>query len=139
NGTCQVPQTVGGGDPCGDPDIVCDAGFYCNGENCIRIGYVPNDPDATECSADEDCKAADTCIDEICVPRCTFNELCGAEGRCRFEEGATEGYCAPLLAPGEGCSLDEECLSGFCHIGATTPQCREFVILTGESSLCTNL
>lgn len=134
-GTCQVPQTVPGGYPCSDPAVICSAGFYCNDSNCLSSGYDP-DASGADCSEDADCGREEACFEDTCVPSCTFNEMCGASGRCEFPDGADEGHCAPLLANNTACANDAECESGFCQTTADPPECRSRIVLTAESTAC---
>jgi len=113
-GTCQIPVVVGGGDPCTDPEVVCDVDFYCNGSDCLRR------------------KAADA--------DCTSNAMCAPELRCEIATGAAEGVCVPRLDIGESCMTDDECASDLC-IGSTETDkgCVERIRLSTRDPLCQDL
>jgi hypothetical protein len=109
-GTCQVPVEVEGGRRCSSPESMCVPDFYCDQTNCVeRV------PEGEPCDGD----------------------VCAAGLRCAVATGETETTCVPLLANSQPCVSDEECASHVC-IGLNK-ECRSNVILTSESSLCTQL
>jgi hypothetical protein len=86
-GTCQIPEDVGGGERCDDPAAVCEEGFYCDGRNCIAV----------------------LVDDEVC----TNDAECGSAALCVLG-GDASGLCTPKHEAREACTTDQECLSGFC-------------------------
>jgi hypothetical protein len=112
-GTCQLPVPAGGGDPCDDPEVVCDEGFYCDGENCLRRRVLDD--------------------------ACDSSEMCAADLQCVIAADATEGTCVPRFDIGEPCTADGECVSNIClgyteaekiclanvRLAALDPVCRE--------------
>ncbi len=113
-GTCQLPIPAGGGDPCDDPEIVCDEGFYCDGENCLRR------------------KVADDA--------CDSSEMCASDLQCVIPSGATEGTCVPRFDTGDTCTTDGECVSGIClGLTETDKICVESIRLAVLDPLCREL
>jgi hypothetical protein len=123
-GTCQVPNVVGGGASCREEDRICEDGYFCSevaDYNCIQSRYAPDSgqTEAVECSHDAECSPA---------------------GFCEIPTDETSGICVPLLpsSSSASCTRDEQCVSDFCLLSATRPYCTDLVILTGESSVCSN-
>jgi hypothetical protein len=97
SGTCQLPETIGAGRDCSAPNAVCEAGFYCNGENCIA-GENVGDP----CTYHAQCGPQGYCgLTSVCAARggvgspCGFDEQC-ASGVC-YRFSATEQVCTDRL------------------------------------------
>jgi hypothetical protein len=88
-GTCQVPEEVGGGIGCGGPSQVCAEGFYCNGSNCV-----------------EDLGGR-TCSDT--------DPPCGSDEYCEIIPATMMGQCVAKIADGQMCTTAEECSGGFCQ------------------------
>jgi hypothetical protein len=118
-GSCQVPNVVGAGFACDEANVLCEDGFYCNGENCIASKFEPGDEDVA-CSHDEEC-----------IP----------SGYCEIEPEETEGLCRTRLGSSNTshCTRDDQCESDFCFLTAANPYCTSKVVLTGESSVCSSL
>jgi hypothetical protein len=89
-GTCEVPEEVGGGRSCEAAQKTCEPGFYCNGKNCIEASAEVDDP-------------------------CTIQEECGGVGYC-----SSAGVCAEGVDVGDACTTDHECLEGLCYDGLCT-------------------
>lgn len=90
-GTCQVPTPVGAGLDCSADNAVCEAGFYCDGNNCIG-GQSPGE----SCTVNRECNdgycSAGTCVERLTVDAaCTFDEQCES-GLC-YQFSATEQVC----------------------------------------------
>lgn len=115
SGSCQVPNFVGGGSRCDDPDTVCDLNFYC-------------DADSGRCFEPEGID--DTCVSDV---------ICGVDAFCQKQSGDAEGVCTTKLEDREACQRDEECQSGYCLLDLATPQCVSSITLTIQASACENL
>lgn len=89
-GTCHVPEPVGGGGRCDDAAAVCDDGFYCDGRNCVVV-LEGDEP----CVNDAECGSAALCV-------------VGGDGI---------GLCTPKLESQGECMADNECVSSFCVSG----------------------
>ena len=108
-GTCQVPQVVGGGLDCSAPAAQCATGFYCNGQNCIvRVA------EGGTCDLDHPCLETSQCL--------------GATGSMT---------CAAKAPVGGTCTKNEDCASTICAVG--TNRCIDSVTLTPDSPLCKDL
>jgi hypothetical protein len=113
-GTCQLPISAGGGDPCDDPQVVCEEGFYCDGENCLRRRVLDDACDSTD--------------------------MCAADLQCVVAADAAEGTCIPRFDVAEPCTADGECVSGIC-LGPTEPEkiCIESIRLATFDPVCREL
>lgn len=106
DGECVEATVVGGGEECSSPATVCDAGYYCDGENCIAKRGAGRD-----CSADVPCRDDLNCV--------------GEEGSQVCEERAPNG---------EDCTEDIDCQSGICAPGADV--CASQIILSAAEPSC---
>lgn len=80
-GSCQVPETVGAGLQCDAAQQICDAGFYCNGANCIAVKAV-----GQLCTDDIECGAAALCTsDGVCTARLGVSAPCTTDEQCLSE------------------------------------------------------
>ncbi len=111
-GTCQVPEEVGGGLKCSKANEVCADGFYCSSSSSCLAGGSDGDP----CGPDEPCGDDSNCVDQ------------GAAMVCKSK--------AALL---ENCSDDADCLSGICALAGTNGKCVEEVELTVTEPICSDL
>jgi len=96
-GSCQLPETIGAGRDCSAANAVCEAGFYCNGENCIA-GEAVGDPCTSnaQCGPDGYCGLTSVCAARAAVGQpCGFDEQC-ASGLC-YRFSATEQVCTDRL------------------------------------------
>jgi hypothetical protein len=96
-GTCQLPETIGAGRDCSAANAVCEAGFYCNGENCIA-GEDVGDP----CTYHAQCGPAGYCgLTSVCQPRASVGSSCGFDEQCAsgvcYQFSATEQVCTDRL------------------------------------------
>jgi hypothetical protein len=91
DGTCQVPNQVGGGFSCKGADEVCGTGFYCDGSNCIaKLGT------GETCSPEIPCLEDHLCQGTICVAKGATAASCADNQEC------LSGICAkPALGPGK--------------------------------------
>lgn len=114
-GSCQEPEEVVAGDFCDQPNQVCDAEHYCNGENCVVFKKTKG-----ACAADYECKPEDRCV---------------------VEADAASGICTPRLEVHEVCSADEDCQSHYCvrESGATEGECASMIRLSHSEPLCDDL
>ncbi|MBX3125643.1 MAG: hypothetical protein KF718_02965 [Polyangiaceae bacterium] len=112
SGTCQLPVTVGGGDPCGEPQLICPSTHYCDGNNCLtRI------KEGSACSETQPCAESLRCSEvngsSICVAKsagatnCASNDECSS-GVCAFGIGASVGKCVAELDLGVTVSQCED-------------------------------
>lgn len=113
DGTCQIPEEVGGGFDCSEPQQTCEEGFYCNGENCIAHRRL----DA----------------------RCTVDTECGPEAYCEAVPPELDKVCTPRSDISEPCSSARECLSGVCLLAGGESLCVERVRLSPSEPLCQSL
>lgn len=96
-GSCQIPETVGAGLQCEAAQQICDAGFYCNGANCIAVKAVGQPcTDATECGAAALCSSDGVCTARLAVSApCTSDEQCLSE-LC-YDFGGSGATCVDRL------------------------------------------
>lgn len=107
NGTCQVAEIVKGGFPCAEPHQLCEAGFYCDGANCI----------ARVATAGAACSASKPCASEL---------------KCAGEAGSET--CVTKLDNGQTCAADGDCKSGLCLMPAA--RCTQEIILSPSEAIC---
>src|SRR5690606_18128541 len=117
-GTCQIPEEVEAGRSCRSSSAVCEAGFYCDGSNCVE--RLPED---------EPCSA-------------TFE--CAAELRCEATAGAGgasgEASCVPREPNASDCETHDDCESGFCWLLDGSPgECVGRIVLGRNEPLCGTL
>ncbi len=109
-GTCQIPTIADNGTSCEAADKACNAGFYCDGSNCVASKVVGGkcaedfecasglicDPDTLKCAAKVSptmCKADADCTTNVCdIP------LGGDQGKCvsTIILSSSEGICEDL-------------------------------------------
>jgi hypothetical protein len=78
HGTCQHPEPVGGGRSCTAAQKTCEAGFYCNGDNCIEAKSV-----GSTCTIQEECAPAGFCNDAgQCEKGLATSDPCTADREC---------------------------------------------------------
>ncbi len=87
-GTCQVPQSVQGGESCAAADAQCVEQFHCGLTQHCDANGANGDP----CSAALPCKSAFKC--------------------------SANSTCEPRLDNGQACTTDGECVSGICLQGS---------------------
>jgi len=94
-GSCQVPEEIAPGQNCGQPQQVCEEGYYCGSDDaCIVRPGVDGD-----CSETKPCVETALCIDAVCVAKtdnggtCTEDGAC-VGGFCVMATGAPDGTCA---------------------------------------------
>jgi hypothetical protein len=75
-GTCEEPVTIEPGFSCSEPEETCEAGFYCDGSNCLAALMA-----GTDCSNDAQCDS-DMYCDDICIERLNVNEECDSDSQC---------------------------------------------------------
>ncbi len=107
-GTCQVPEVITPGQKCGEPQQVCEEGYYCGSDDACIVR-----PDADgDCSEIKPCVETALCTDGVCVAKTDNGGTCttAAEclgGFCVIASEATEGSCGAqyALSPttGESC------------------------------------
>lgn len=76
-GTCQVPEVVAPGNDCDAPQESCEAGYYCNGANCISTKEV-----GEPCVNDAECGADGRCAASSCVARLAVGISCSQDADC---------------------------------------------------------
>lgn len=120
-GTCQIPDSQGPGEPCDEPAQVCDPGAYCAG----------SDEDGYNCL-----------VTKAQGKACTYDAMCDTSALCdksaSTDDGLT-GKCGPKLERSATCTKPEECASGICLEASTKSVCADAVRLTIESSYCADL
>jgi hypothetical protein len=112
-GSCQIPEEVGGGMDCSEPQQTCDEGFYCNGANCISYKKL----DAS----------------------CTVDGECGPEAYCELVSPATSKVCIARAEVGENCFSARECLSEVCLLVGSQSTCIARLRLSPSEPLCQTL
>lgn len=110
DGGCVEPTVVGGGEECSGEDVVCDEGFYCDGNNCLA-----KRDEGRACSSDIPCLEGLNCVGE-----------------------AGDQVCEAKLANGEECTADSDCQSGICAEGADGNLCSGQIILSTAEPACTS-
>jgi hypothetical protein len=116
-GTCQIPNEVGGGFGCSGAEQVCAEGFYCDGDNCLAQKDLGD-----SCAFDAECDPAHLCeIDATADP--------------------PAGECVERKDTGDTCAADAECQSHLCAIprGASSGVCVSRVRLSPDSAFCQDL
>jgi hypothetical protein len=102
---------VAGGRECGDPDLVCEDGFYCDEDrNCLakkRLG--------------RECSDAVPCEENL---------------RCVLPEDAGPGVCTAKTRIGEDCESDEECAAGVCRQSVSSKICSNVILLDVGHPIC---
>jgi hypothetical protein len=94
SGTCQFGEVVGAGQDCSASNATCEAGFYCNGDNCIA-GEKLGDP----CASHVQCGLTGFCgLTSVCEARRAVNTACGIDEQCAsglcYEFSASNKVCA---------------------------------------------
>ena len=127
DGECQVCNQSGAEGTCtaipngeDDPDVPCDDGLFCNGEESCREGVCASD--GTPCDEDDnpcnDCNESnDSCIqaegtvcDASVKSDCRQSDKCDDSGEC----------VADLLPDGTECTSTEGDFDGVCEQGSCT-------------------
>lgn len=106
---CREPIPVEAGRGCQNPASVCEAGFYCDGKNCLeKLGLGEACDEDRPCRDDGQCKASGDAGDApetTCIERkdngqtCVTNDDCTG-GFCLKPSGGgdeTAGSCAAVL------------------------------------------
>jgi len=102
NGTCERAVRVEAGFSCTEPHEQCEAGFYCNGENCIAARDVEE-----SCTNDTQCKVGLYCSEDACVERAPIGTDCSSDQQCEsgicYEVDVDEQVCVDRirLSPAE--------------------------------------
>lgn len=105
NGTCEDPVIIEPGFSCSEPEEACEAGFYCDGRNCIAALT-----EGDECSNDSQC-GSDMYCDDVCTEKLGINEACVSDASCDsgicYEVGAEQTCLDRLrLSPSEPLCAD---------------------------------
>jgi hypothetical protein len=74
-GTCEVPELVEAGFPCDEPQQTCEAGFFCDGQNCLAALGT-----GEECVNHSQCDAG-----SFCDGSCETQRVVGADCEQDFE------------------------------------------------------
>jgi hypothetical protein len=120
-GTCQIPDPQGPGEPCDEPAQVCDAGSYCAGSDEDGYNCLVTKAQGKACTYDAMCDTSDLC-----------------DKSASTDDGVT-GKCAPKLERSDTCTTADECASGICLEGSTKSVCADAVRLTFGSPYCMDL
>ena len=117
DGTCGMPEEVGGGDACDGPAQVCEAGYFCDGENCIAYKKTVTGV----CEGDFQCKPEDHCVAD--------------------PTDETTSNCQARADLSDDCTSDQDCQSGYCAIAqdAASGKCANKIRLSLNEPLCDNL
>jgi hypothetical protein len=114
-GTCQVPQEVGGGFACAQPQQTCAMGFFCDGANCLARRQL-DDP-------------------------CTADLPCAEDLKCPAGPDGGSSTCVAKAEVGGTCAGDDDCKSGICakSASASSGVCTAEIILRADDQICGNL
>jgi hypothetical protein len=114
-GQCRVPDIVGGGISCVEPQKTCADGFYCDGSHCIERVAI-----GQPCANDDECTA---------------------DARCASGSDGGTGTCVARGDVTDPCTENADCKSDICVTlaGQSTGICLSQVRLTAESTLCASL
>lgn len=106
-GLCQVPELVGAGQACTDPEQTCPEGFFCDGSNCIAaLESGAACQNNVQCEPGGYCSPADICVARLEVgSNCSTDEECVSQ-LCYAANG--QRTCADLirLSPAEDICSD---------------------------------
>ena len=113
-GTCQVPQEVGGGFACAQPQQTCAMGFFCDGTNCLARRQLDD--------------------------ACTLDLPCAEDLKCPAADGGS-AVCVAKADVGGSCAGDDDCKSNICakSASASTGVCTAEIILRADDQICGNL
>jgi len=114
-GECRVPEVVGGGISCVEPQKTCVDGFYCDGSHCLErlaIGAA-----------------------------CTSDDECSTDARCDSSSDAGAGTCVARADVTDPCTEGADCKSNICTIptGQSTGICVLQVRLSAAEPMCASL
>lgn len=76
-GSCEVPEVTGAGRACDEAQQTCEAGFFCDGSNCIEAKGV-----GAQCTIPEQCEAGTQCIQGECTELLVDGEPCEQDDEC---------------------------------------------------------
>lgn len=121
-GTCQEPEEAKGGYECNEPQIVCEDGFYCDGENCLR-----QKENGAPCSLSMECREGMYCL---------LDSSSSGEGGAGSSAG--EGTCVNKRQTGDDCDENQQCKDGsMCLLVGDDPgECVEIVRLSRSEPIC---
>lgn len=77
-GSCEVPELVSAGFSCDDAQQECEAGFYCDGKNCIAAKQ-----DGENCNNNAQCGSSSYCDSGTCASRRDVGSACGGNQECQ--------------------------------------------------------
>lgn len=125
-GVCEKPVVVGPGRACDEDAEVCEAGYFCNGDNCVAYEELGD-----ACDGDYECAPEQRCV----VPESGAGGAGGASGE------AQTGVCTERAARNEVCTADDDCQSHYCYkeAGATEGECASNITLSRSEPLCDDL
>jgi hypothetical protein len=108
-GSCQIPALVPNGTSCAEPDAACNAGFYCDAENCVQSKAV-----GKACDADYECQTGlacdpDTskCTARVSAENCTQDSDCTTEV-CDIPSGLSTGRCVSAITLASSTGICED-------------------------------
>lgn len=100
-GSCQLPNEIEAGFDCSKPEDVCEAGFYCDGENCLARKVS-----GRACTKDMECQEELYCTEDgQCTERLLVSETCTADAQC------ATGICYAATSEDEATCTDRIRLS----------------------------
>lgn len=128
-GTCQVPEQVGAGRSCDDPEDVCEADFFCSLDHCLE--RLENDEPCSytgECNSDAFCNMDRSVVDG------------GSPDGGGPSGGSTAGVCEARHPTNAPCTANEQCQSGICYEFSTSEQvCISRLRLSRSEPICATL
>lgn len=98
-GKCVVQTVVKPGFDCSALGSLCEAGYHCNGQNCIAD--TTGDQGDTSCARGGSCGTTQRCVPDPATPQGTV---------------ATNYVCIDKLQNDQDCAANEECVSGACAL-----------------------
>jgi hypothetical protein len=128
-GTCQVPETIGAGHQCGDPEDVCEADFFCSMEYCIaRYDHDDECSYTGQCSSDAFCNLNRSAADG------------GSPDGGSPAGGSSAGVCEARHPTNAPCTANEQCQSGICYEFSDAEQvCISRLRLSRSEPICATL
>lgn len=125
-GRCEKPEEVPPGDDCDGDAQVCEEGYFCNGENCVRYQELGED-----CEGDYQCAPEHRCV-------AAADAGAGGAGGGSGEAVAT---CTARAELNDPCTADDDCQSHYCYkdADATEGECASTIQLSRSEPLCNEL
>jgi hypothetical protein len=127
-GTCQVPEEIGAGRQCNDPEDVCVDDFFCSMDYCLaRYEDGESCTHSGQCNSDAFCNLDRSAAD-------AGSPDGGSPG------GGSAGVCEARHPTNDPCTADEQCQSGICYQFASDERvCINRLRLSRSEPICATL